>query len=188
MELHWLGILGLAIGLAMDALAVSIAAGLAVEAVTPRHVFRVAFHFGLFQFLMPVAGWLVGESLAGRVGGYSEWLAFVLLAFVGGKMLWEALGRSRRRSNRDPTRGLTLVTLSLATSLDALAVGLSMALLGVAVWLPSVVTGIVTAALSAVGITFGGRIGSRWEHWAEAVGGIVLIGIGVRVLLGHLIG
>ena len=188
MELHWLGILGLALGLAMDALAVSIAAGLAVEAVTPRHVFRVAFHFGLFQFVMPVVGWLAGQSLAGQVGGYSDWLAFVLLAFVGGKMLWEAQAGRRRPSNRDPTRGLTLVTLSLATSLDALAVGLSMALLGVAVWIPSVVTGIVTAALSAVGITFGGRIGPRWEHWAEALGGLMLIAIGARVLLARLWG
>jgi len=188
MELHWLGILGLALGLAMDALAVSIAAGLAVEAVTPRHVFRVAFHFGLFQFMMPVVGWLVGESLARQVGGYSEWLAFALLSFVGGKMLWEARAGGSRQTNRDPTRGLTLVTLSLATSLDALAVGFSMALLGVAVWIPSVVIGIVTAALSAVGITFGGRIGPRWEHWAEAIGGLVLIVIGLRVLLAHLAG
>ena len=188
MELHWLSILGLALGLAMDAFAVSIAAGLAVEAVTPRHVFRVAFHFGLFQFIMPVVGWLVGASLAAQVGGYSQWLAFVLLVFVGGKMLWEARSRKSRRNNRDPTRGLTLITLSLATSLDALAVGLSMALLGVVVWLPCVVTGIVTAALSAVGIRFGGQIGPRWEHWAEAIGGIVLIVMGVRVLMAHLMG
>jgi putative Mn2+ efflux pump MntP len=187
MELHWLSILGLALGLAMDAFAVSIAAGLAVEAVTPRHVFRVAFHFGLFQFMMPVVGWLVGASLAKQVGGYSQWLAFVLLVFVGGKMLWEARRKSRR-SKRDPTRGLTLITLSLATSLDALAVGLSMALLGVVVWLPCVVTGIVTAALSAVGTTFGGQIGPRWERWAEAVGGMVLIAMGARALVAHLMG
>ena len=130
MELHWLGMLGLALGLAMDALAVSIAAGLAVDTVTPRHVFRVSFHFGLFQFMMPVVGWLAGEQMANRLSGYDHWLAFALLAFVGGKMLWEAGCGNKRQAGRDPTRGLTLVVLSLATSLDALAVGFSMALVG----------------------------------------------------------
>jgi manganese efflux pump family protein len=188
MDLPWLSLLGIALGLAMDAFAVSIAAGLTVNAVTPRHVFRVAFHFGLFQFMMPVVGWLAGGPLAKQVGGFDHWLAFVLLACVGGKMLWEARSGKHRSNRRDPTRGLTLVTLSLATSLDALAVGLSMALLGVRIWIPSVVIGIVTAALSAIGITCGSRIGSRWEHWAEAAGGVVLILIGLRVLFAHLTG
>jgi len=188
MELHWLGTLGLAFGLAMDAFAVSIAAGMAVETVTPRHVFRVGFHFGLFQFLMPILGWLAGSRLASRISGYDHWLAFSLLAYVGGKMLWEARGEKPPDTSRDPTRGLTLVTLSVATSIDALAVGLSMALLGVSVWFPSVVIGVVTAALSAVGIAFGGRIGSRWGHWAEVGGGLVLIFIGLRVLFAHLLG
>jgi manganese efflux pump family protein len=188
MELPWLSLLGIALGLAMDAFAVSIAAGLAVETVTPRHVFRIGFHFGLFQFLMPIAGWLAGGPLARQVGGFDHWLAFLLLAGVGGKMLWEARRADKQSQRRDPTRGLTLIVLSLATSLDALAVGLSMALLGVKVWLPSVVIGVVTAALSAIGITFGSRIGSRWEHWAEAGGGIVLIVIGARVLASHLLG
>ena len=183
MDLTLLSLLGIAVGLAMDAFAVSVAAGLAVAAVTPRHVFRVSFHFGLFQFMMPIIGWLVGGKLAGYAGDYSPWVAFVLLVFVGGKMLWEARGENKAESGRDPTRGLMLVTLSVATSLDALAVGMSMAFLGVRVWIPSVVIGIVTAALSAMGITFGGRIGPRWEHWAEAAGGIVLILMGVKVLL-----
>ena len=101
-------------------------------------------------------------------------------------MLWEARAASAAGA-RDPTRGLTLMTLSLATSLDALAVGLSMALLGVVVWLPCVVTGIVTAALSAVGTTFGGQIGPRWEHWAEAIGGMVLIAMGAKALSGSIL-
>lgn len=188
MDLNWLSLLGIAVGLAMDAFAVSIAAGMAVETVTPRHVFRVGFHFGLFQFLMPIVGWLVGGSLAQQIGAYDHWVAFGLLAFVGGKMLWEARGEKDCQSNRDPTRGLTLITLSLATSIDALAVGLSMALLGVSVWLPSVVIGVVAAAMSALGITFGSRLGSRWEHWAEAIGGVVLILIGLQVLASHLVG
>jgi manganese efflux pump family protein len=182
MELNWLSLLGIALGLAMDAFAVSIAAGLAVASVTPRHVFRIGFHFGLFQFMMPIVGWLAGERLAAYAGHYDHWVAFGLLAYVGGRMLWEARGEEKAAGDRDPTRGLMLVTLSIATSLDALAVGMSMAFMRVSVWIPAVVIGIITAGLSAVGITFGGRIGPRWERWAEAAGGIVLILIGLKVL------
>jgi manganese efflux pump family protein len=182
MDLSLLSLLGIAVGLAMDAFAVSIAAGLAVESVTPRHVFRIAFHFGLFQFMMPVIGWLAGELLAAYFGNYDRWIAFGLLTYVGGRMLWEARSEKKDQGARDPTRGLLLVTLSIATSLDALAVGVSMAFLRVSVWIPAVVIGIVTATLSAVGITFGGRIGPRWERWAEAAGGIVLILIGLKSL------
>jgi manganese efflux pump family protein len=183
MELPWLSLLGIAVGLAMDAFAVSIAAGLTVSSVTPRHVFRIAFHFGLFQFMMPIIGWLAGSQLAAHFGGYDHWIAFALLVYVGGRMLWEARSEKKAEEDaRDPTRGLMLLTLSIATSLDALAVGASMAFLDVSVWIPAVVIGIVTAALSAVGITFGGRIGPRWERWAEAAGGVVLILIGLKIL------
>jgi manganese efflux pump family protein len=182
MDLSLLSLLGIAVGLAMDAFAVSIAAGLTVDAVTPRHVFRIGFHFGLFQFLMPILGWLAGGQLAAYFGTYDHWVAFVLLVGVGGKMLWESRGKEKAENGRDPTRGLMLVTLSIATSLDALAVGVSMALLGVSVWIPAVVIGIVAGALSTIGINFGGRIGPRWEHWAEAGGGIVLILIGLKIL------
>lgn len=94
MDLNWPSLLGLSVGLAMDAFAVAIAAGMAINDVTPRHVFRLSFHFGLFQFLMPIAGWLVGEQVTGYIAGYDKWLAFALLAYVGGKMLWE--GRKKR--------------------------------------------------------------------------------------------
>lgn len=182
MELNWLGLLGIAVGLAMDAFAVSIAIGLTLDKVTSRHVFRIGFHFGLFQFLMPVVGWLVGRQVAGYISAYDHWVAFFLLLFVGGKMLWEARSSEQREKGRDPTRGLALIALSVATSLDALAVGLSMALLGVSMWLPSAVIGVVTATLSTVGITFGSRVGARWQQWAEIAGGSVLILIGVKVL------
>ncbi len=155
MELNWLSVLGLSVGLAMDAFAVAIAAGMAINTLTPRHVFRLGFHFGLFQFMMPIAGWLAGEQLATYVGGCDKWLAFALLGCVGGKMLWEARGEKDAENSADPTRGLRLLTLSLATSVDALAVGISMAFLGVSVWFPSVVIGVVTATLTAIGLTFG---------------------------------
>jgi manganese efflux pump family protein len=188
MDLSWLNVLGIAVGLAMDAFAVSIAVGLGLARVTPRHTFRLAFHFGLFQFLMPVIGWSIGRQLSHYIQKYDHWVALALLSFVGCKMLWEAGVRKKSDSQSDPTRGIMLVTLSIATSIDALAVGLSMAFLDVSVWLPSVLIGVVTAALSAVGITFGGRLGVRWQHWAEIAGGCVLILIGLKIFISHVAG
>ena len=173
----------------MDAFAVAIAAGLSIENVTPRHTFRLAFHFGLFQFFMPILGWLAGQQVAAYIGNWDHWVAFGLLSYVGGKMLWEARGEHGPEDTKtDPTRGLTLVTLSVATSIDALAVGLSMAFLGVSVWIPSVVIGIVAATLTAVGIGFGARLGPRCGRWAEIAGGCVLILIGLRIVATHLAG
>lgn len=186
--MHWLTLLGISVGLAMDAFAVAIAAGLTLPAVTPRHVFRLSFHFGLFQFLMPVLGWLAGREVAGYIGAYDHWLAFGLLGFVGGKMLLEACHPEDTQDRADPTRGLTLVSLSVATSLDALAVGLSMAFLRVSIWFPCVVIGLVAAALTAVGLGFGTRIGPRWGRWAEAAGGLVLLLIGARIVMSHVWG
>ena len=192
--MNWLNILGLAVGLAMDAFAVSVAAGLTVPQVTRRHVFRVAWHFGLFQFLMPVLGWLAGVAVAEHIHAYDHWAAAGLLGILGGKMLYEAWRGDRAgpdadaRAPRDPTRGITLVLLSIATSIDALAVGVTLAFLDVSIWLPSVVIGLVAGALSAVGITFGGRIGPRRRRWAEAAGGIVLLAIGARILIADLAG
>jgi manganese efflux pump family protein len=185
--LNGFAILGIAVGLAMDAFAVAVATGLALAEVTGRQKFRLGFHFGLFQFLMPVLGWLAGNELVEYIRAYDHWVAFALLSFVGGKMIWESLKTHEvdRPQRSDPTRGWSLVTLSVATSLDALAVGFSMAALGVSVWLPSVVIGVVTGALTLLGLNFGTRLGARWERWAEALGGGVLLVIGARILYQH---
>ena len=186
--MDWLNILGVAVGLAMDAFAVSIVAGLSIERLTHRHVFRLAFHFGLFQFMMPVLGWWAGQSVAEYIGAYDHWIAFTLLGIIGGKMLWEARSGREPKTRSDPTRGWMLITLSIATSIDALAVGLSMAFLGVSIWLPSVVIGIVAAAITVMGICFGSRFGRKGGLWAQLFGGMVLIGIGIRILFLHLSG
>lgn len=186
--MNGLTLLGVALGLAMDAFAVSVATGLTVAPVTARHTFRIAFHFGLFQFLMPVLGWLAGREVADWIAGYDHWAAFALLSLVGGRMIWEARREDSGEAQGDPTRGWMLVTLSVATSLDALAVGFSMALLGVLVWTPAIVIGIVTGALSTVGILFGGRLGTRWGRWAKRVGGCVLLAIGLRIVVAHVAG
>jgi manganese efflux pump family protein len=182
-------IFGIAVGLAMDAFAVAVAAGLALGQLTFRRVFRLAFHFGLFQFLMPIVGWLAGRTVAPYICAFDHWVAFGLLGYVGAKMLWDARpanGDSGRAG--DPTRGRMLVTLSVATSIDALAVGLSMAFLCVSVWTPSVVIGLVAAMFTGVGMWIGRRFGDRLGKWAEIAGGLVLIAIGIRILVSHLFG
>ncbi|MHC4441068.1 MAG: manganese efflux pump MntP [Planctomycetota bacterium] len=181
-----LDIVGIAFGLAMDALAVSIAAGLTIDRVTPRHVFRLAFHFGLFQFMMPILGWLAGTNIAVYIADYDHWAAFGLLGVIGGKMLLDAVLGKEDRFKSCPTRGWTLVTLSVATSIDALAVGVSMAVIQVSIWFPCVVIGLVAGTLSCLGVTFGHKFGRRWGRGAEVIGGIILIFIGVRILISHL--
>ncbi len=169
----------------MDAFAVSVAAGIQVAALRPHHIARLALAFGLFQFFMPVVGWLAGRGMSRWLGAVDHWVAFGLLVAIGGKMLWESF-RSVDDAVRDPTRGWTLILLSIATSIDALAVGLSLALIEVSIWLPAVVIGVVAAILSAVGAIFGSRLGRRFGVWAERFGGLVLIAIGIRIVVDHL--
>jgi putative Mn2+ efflux pump MntP len=182
---NWLNVFGIAVALAMDAFAVSIATGMTVGRVTARHVFRLAFHFGLFQFLMPILGWWVGLAFSAHVAAYGHWLAFGLLSIIGGKMLVDAWRGTNAKTRVDPTRGWMLVGMSLATSIDAFAVGLSMAFLQVSIVLPCVVIGLVAAAFTAVGIAFAGRVLRRWGRVAETLGAGILILIGIRVLILH---
>lgn len=181
--MNWLNLLGMAVGLAMDAFAVSITAGLAIGRVNARHVFRIAFHFGLFQFMMPILGWLAGSTISSHVAAYGHWLASGLLSIIGAKMLFGAWSRSEEETTTDPTRGWSLVMLSVATSIDAMAVGVSMAFLQVSVLLPSIVIGFVAALFSIVGIHLAGRVLRRWGHLADVLGGCVLILIGMRIVI-----
>lgn len=178
----------IALALAMDASAVALAAGVALPSVTWRHTFRLAWHFGLFQALMPVAGWLLGLSFRSAIENYDHWIAFCLLALVGGRMIQEALsGKDDDAPRRDPTRGATLVMLSVATSIDALAVGLSLAVLNAPILVPSLVIGLTCLVLTAAGLHLGraaGRV-ERLAHIAEILGGVVLIAIGLRILWEH---
>lgn len=184
--MNWLTLLGIALGLAMDALAVAVATGLTLPRITFRHIFRLSFHFGLFQFMMPILGWLAGRTVSTYINAFDHWIACALLSFIGGKMLWEAYFDHEAAAREDPTRGLMLVTLSVATSIDALAVGLSLAFLDVSIWFPSLVIGLVAGLLTLLGIRFGSQIGSRFGKWAETLGGLFLIAIGLRILISHL--
>jgi putative Mn2+ efflux pump MntP len=176
----------IALGLSMDAVAVCVAAAAGGYATNRRAVFRLAFHFGLFQFLMPVLGWALGDLLVGYISSWDHWLAFGLLAAVGGRMLYVAARPEVKTAATDPSRGLTMVMLSTATSLDALAVGLSLALSDIAVWYPSALIGLITGAMCLIAIALGNRLRSVFSRWAEAAGGLTLIGIGLRILLTHL--
>ena len=183
----WWLLLGIAVGLAMDAFAAAIAVSVGLGRVSGRQAFRLAWHFGLFQAMMPILGWFGGMSVERWIRAWDHWLAFGLLALVGGRMLASGLRDDREQvPHLDPTRGLSLLLLSVATSIDALAVGLSFAALGVRIWIPSAVIGLTAALLTVVGTALGTRLGGRFGRWMEVVGGVLLIGIGVRIVFTHL--
>ncbi len=180
-------LLAIAVALAMDAFAVSLAAGAVLCPVTWRHCFRLGFHFGLFQGLMPIIGWLAGRNVQQYILSWNSWIAFSLLLFLGLRMIHEAVSDERPdKPATDPSRGLTLVALSIATSIDALAVGLTLAMIGVTIWMPALVIGLVALVFSVAGVLLGNRIGSIWGSRVEVLGGLILIGIGGKILLQHL--
>jgi putative Mn2+ efflux pump MntP len=171
----------------MDAFAVSVAAGLVLADVTPRHTFRIAFHFGLFQFLMPVLGWFAGESVAGYIAGVDHWIAFLLLALIGGRMIAGALFGKEEQGVAAALTIPVLLMLAIATSIDAFAVGLSFAFLDTAILVPALIIGSVTFLLSLGGFLVGHRYGALLGKRAELAGGIILVLIGLRILLEHLL-
>jgi putative Mn2+ efflux pump MntP len=185
--MDWISILIIAVGLGMDAFAVSIVAGSRRNSLGFRPLFRLSFHFGLFQFLMPLIGWFLGTSVSQYIMDFDHWIAFALLSFIGIKMLRESF--SKKQDDKpicDPTRGGTLIMLSVATSIDALAVGLSLAFLGIEIWVPAIVIGLVALAMTAIGMIFGKSLGTRFGKFMELIGGFVLIGIGIRILIEHI--
>ncbi len=174
-------ILLIAVGLSMDAFAVSV--GASTREMAPRATFRLSFHFGLFQCLMPIAGWLLGTEIARVVASFGGWVAWALLTFVGGHMIYAGMFPHPDAYRMDPSRGLALVMLSVATSLDAFAVGLSLAMLHVSIWYPAFVIGVVTGTLSLAGVRLGATMGRGVGRSMEILGGALLVGIGLRILL-----
>jgi putative Mn2+ efflux pump MntP len=183
-------VLGLAAALAMDCFAVSMGLACGRPGLTGRQAVRLASFFGAFQFGMPVLGWLAGEGVVRFMKGVDHWIAFGLLAAVGGRMIYESFSLSdeEKACRPDQTRGGRLVVLSVATSLDALAVGLSLGVIKAGILYPAAVIGIVSFALTIVGARLGPVIGRAAGRRAEILGGLVLIGIGLRILFGHLRG
>jgi putative Mn2+ efflux pump MntP len=185
--MYYLEIFLIALSMSMDAFAVCLGAGTQARIPGPRPVFRLAFHFGFFQFLMPVIGWLAGTTIVRYISVYDHWAAFGLLAFVGIRMIRSGFDNASGEQKNDPSRGWTLVLLALATSIDALAVGFSLGLGGVIIWYPAVIIGVVTGLISWLGIFLGNRLGQKFGKRMEIIGGIILILIGLRILLSHLL-
>ena len=182
-----LTIFGIAVALAMDAFAVAIATGVSLKRVSLRQTFRLSWHFGLFQAMMPVIGWGLGASVQRLMEAYAHWIAFALLALVGSNMLKEAILADEEEEAappRDATRGMSLVMLSVATSIDALAVGLSMSMLQVSIVTPALIIGVVAALFTIAGLHLGKGVARlTWlSTWAEIVGGLVLWLIGLNIL------
>jgi putative Mn2+ efflux pump MntP len=177
----------IALALSIDAFAVSLAVASAGLANGARPAFRLSFHFGLFQFMMPILGWAAGATLEPLIAAYDHWIAFFLLLAVGIRMIRSSANPSGNPGLQDPTRGWTLFSLAVATSIDALAVGLSLAMLQVEVWTPSIIIGAVASTMSLVGIFLGTRLQVRFGRAAQYVGSGVLILIAIRIVLTHTI-
>ncbi|HOV33377.1 MAG TPA: manganese efflux pump MntP family protein [Candidatus Hydrogenedens sp.] len=188
---------GISIALAMDAFAVAISVSAFLKNIYPRQTFRLSFHFGLFQAMMPILGWYTGNLIGQWFFAYDHWLAFLILWVIGGKIIYQSLfGKDRElvaqreafntQKQNDPTRGLSLVMLSLATSIDAYAVGLSFAFIGVSIWFPSFWIGITAAFLTLVGMHLGSYVGKKFGDRMEIIGAIILFIIGVKILFDHL--
>ncbi len=175
----------LAVGLAMDAFAVSICKGLAMKKVTLGKAAIVGLWFGGFQGLMPLAGYLLGVGFQSAIAAIDHWIAVVLLSFIGGSMIREALSDKEEEAD-DSLAPKAMAVLAVATSIDALAVGVTFAFLQVNILLAVSLIAVITFVLSALGVKIGNVFGARWESRAELVGGIVLIVLGFKILLEHL--
>jgi manganese efflux pump family protein len=195
-----LTLLGIAVGLSMDAFAVSVSAGLCVTDLKTRHALRAAFFFGAFQALMPTIGWLLGNTLKDLIRDFDHWIAVLLLGFIGIKMAIEAAGKIRKKAagtcdeEENAAHGIlrigSLTALAVATSIDALAVGLTISLIGLPVALSVAIIGGVTFVLCFLGAEGGKRIGSvfgnAFSEWSGLAGGIMLVAIGVKIAVAHL--
>ena len=170
----------------MDAFAVSATVAASLPSVSGRHMFRLAWHFGLFQAGMFVVGWYGGSALSSVISELDHWIAFGVLLFLGIRMIRESFDARKKHQGYDPTRGWSLVTLSVATSIDALMVGVSFGLVRLSIWMPALLIGLVALLLSAVGFRLGRTAAGYMGRWAECVGGIVLMAIGTRILVQHL--
>ena len=185
--MNLIAILGLAVGLAMDAFSVSVATGAVYKKIHITHIFRLAFFFGFFQMFMPVLGWLGGSALKDYIQAFDHWIAFIILVIIGGKMVYEAFSLEETDKKDLEMTIIMLLTLSVATSIDALAVGVTLSLLDVQIMKTSGIIGIVTFVLSLAGVYIGKKFGHIFEKKIEIAGGLILIGIGAKILLGHLL-
>ncbi len=179
-------ILSIAVILAMDSFTVSIASGISIKKIRLTEALKIAFAFGLFQGVMPIIGWKAGVDMASLISEFDHWIAFILLSGIGAKMIYESLQKKTELKIKNHIGNMALLGLAVATSIDALAVGLSFAFLDVKILNSAIIIGTVTFSLSLIGVYIGKRTGHFFEQRIETIAGIILIGIGAKILIEHL--
>jgi putative Mn2+ efflux pump MntP len=177
----------IALGLAMDAFAVSITSGITLKDLRIRNAATIALFFGSFQAFMPLIGWLAGLSARAFITGVDHWIAFGLLSLIGCKMIYESTKLGPDENKLDPLNILVLLFLAIATSIDALAVGLSLSFLKIAIFTPALIIGAITFLLSFFGVFLGNISGHFFENKIEIIGGLILIGIGIKIVIEHIV-
>jgi len=177
----------LAVGLAMDALSVATVTGFSLKTVSLRVLSKMPLTFGAFHVLMPMVGWFAGSTIVWLIADYDHWVAFLLLAFVGGKMFHEALKPEERIEPSKVLNNMNLLLFSVAVSIDSMAVGLSLYLERVPILAPAMIMGAVTFAFTSVGVVIGNRIGRFIGRGIQIFGGLILIAIGIRIILTHIL-
>lgn len=182
--MHLSELIIIAIGVSMDAFAVSICKGLSVRSLQPKHACLTALWFGGFQALMPLIGYYLGVSFADFVSSVDHWIAFVLLGIIGGNMIKESFSKDECDYSPDFSFK-TMLSLAVATSIDALAIGVSFAFLRVNIWTSVLIIGLTTGAFSALGVCIGKFFGCRYKSKAEFTGGFILVAMGLKILLEH---
>lgn len=187
--MDWVQLVLIAVSLSMDAFAVALCKGLCMKRINYRHAGVIALAFGFFQGMMPLIGWFLGKQFEQYITPIDHWIAFVLLGYIGGKMIWDALHENNEGQACDIEERLDLkelLIMAVATSIDALAVGITFAFLQISI-VPSVCAiGLITFALSFVGVIVGNRFGNKFQSKAQLAGGTVLVLIGLKILLEHL--
>lgn len=183
--MSFIEILLLAVGLSMDSLAVSVTGGAVIQNCKPRHIFKIGSILGLFQAGMTLGGYLAGMGFKKYITAFDHWIAFVLLLYLGGKMIYESTLDKEEDCKNNPLCNKTLCCLGIATSIDALAVGISLACLESTIAFEALIIGVVTFIFSASGVYFGSRFGRKIDLKLDLIGGLILIGIGTKILIEH---
>lgn len=181
-----ISILLIAIGLSMDAFAVSISNGIVLKQVNFKAAFKIGLFFGAFQGIMPVIGWFAGMTFSDYITSFDHFIAFILLAFIGGNMIYESIKGDDDKKTKDPNNTKVLLIMAIATSIDALAVGVSFAMVKTPIMLPAIIIASTTFIISVIGVFIGKRVGELFKKRAEILGGIVLILIGFKILIEHM--
>jgi putative Mn2+ efflux pump MntP len=185
-ELDILSILLIALALSADCFAVALSGSIYIQTISLTPILRTAGTFGVFQAIMAALGWLAGHSVVSLISSYDHWLAFILLALIGGRMIWESFHHKEKRKQVDISKGILLVTLAVATSIDALAVGLSFAFLNVNIVAACFIIGAIAFGVTIAGFMLGIKVKTFVGKYAEVTGGVILIVIGFRVLFSHI--